>query len=51
MLDSDLRVGVGKRERKKSEGSGDTSENAVSALAFAIKNDQTSAAIFSDLLV
>ena len=40
MLDSDLRVGVGKIERKKSEGSGDTSENAVSALAFAIKNDQ-----------
>ena len=39
-LDSDLRVGVAERERNRFEGSGDTSEKAVSALAFAIKVDQ-----------
>ena len=40
MLDSAMRVGVGRIERKESEGYGDTSENAISALAFATTNGQ-----------
>ena len=35
MRDSAMRVGVGKIERKESRGSGDESETAISALAFA----------------
>ena len=39
-LDSAMRVGVGRIERSESEGYGDTSENAISALAFATTNGQ-----------